>query len=116
MQRRLTSKLVGMTTVLAILSGPAMAAKLKSTGGTAGVAIWIDYQAMKDADRLINSGVAAREPERVMPYLSCLTDTGTEVVVTGSHVFSGYFDVIIISGPYARKCAGVVKMDYVDPG
>jgi hypothetical protein len=91
---------------LAVIASPAASMTLKSNNN----AVWIDYEAMKGADRLINAGVSGWDPSRLLPFLSCVAEPGTEITVTATHAFYGYAEVVVAS----QKCAGVVHLEAID--
>jgi len=112
--KRIVKSLAVTACALAICSSASMAAvtKLKSNGEV--VPIYIDEQALKEAYRYIDFGLAARDPSRVYPYLACIVDVGTEVRITDITFFSHIFTVRVMSGPEAGKCAGTVKRSFID--
>lgn len=99
-----------VATLTAIVS-PAASMTLTSNDGSK-VGVWIDYEAMKGADRLIHAGVNSWDPIRLLPFVACVVDPGTQITVTGLHAFYGYADVVVTS----RNCAGVVHLDAINTG
>lgn len=88
---------------------PAASMTLTSNDGSKVVAVWIDNEAMNGADRLIHAGVNRWDPRRLLPFVACIVDSGTEITVTGLHAFNGYADVVVTSS----SCAGVVHLDAI---
>ncbi len=94
---------------LAVIANPAASMTLTSNDGGK-VGVWIDYEAMKGADRLIHAGVNRWDPIRLLPFVACIVDPGTEITVTGLHAFYGYAEVVVAS----QNCAGVVHLQAID--
>src|SRR5664280_416865 len=89
-----------------VVASPAVGMTLKPHQTT----VWIDYEAMKGADRLIHAGVNGWDPSRLLPFLSCFAEPGAEITVTATHAFYGYAEVVVAS----QKCAGVVHLEALD--
>ncbi len=89
-----------------VVASPAVGMTLKPHQ----TAVWIDYEAMKGADRLIHAGVNGWDPSRLLPFLSCFAEPGAEITVTATHAFYGYAEVVVAS----QKCAGVVHLEAID--
>ena len=106
-----TMKELIVVATLAVIASPAASMTLRSNDGGK-VGVWIDYEAMKGADRLIHAGVNRWDPVRLLPFVACIVDSGTEITVTGLHAFSGYADVVVTSG----SCTGVVHLDAINTG
>jgi hypothetical protein len=111
MQMNTFSKTLGVTGVgLVVLVAPLKAMSLKPHHSI----VWIDYDAMLAADRLIEAGVNTREPDRLHPFVACIREPGTPITVVRLHTLYDYAEVDADSG--ASRCAGVVHLGAIDTG
>jgi hypothetical protein len=65
-----------------------------------------------EAMQLKNAGVWKTNPKVVVPLVACTVDPGTQVVVTDTHMFSGYSEVVIVNGP-AAGCRGEIYNEHL---
>ena len=60
---------------------------------------------MGEGQQMVSAGVHKTNPDLIVPLISCVVDTGTQIIVGDGGFFAS--DVIVVSGPKAG-CRGTV--------
>lgn len=72
------------------------------------VIVWKSADAQDEANQLINAGAAAKNPQILAPYVSCVVEPGAGVIVTDMGFVT--HDIMVIDGPSAG-CKGNIPAE-----